>query len=63
MLAGLIHRWINAYKTHKGTAAGEAAHITDLCHQLWSGSAALQVSKGNETSATNAASRNLSEYA
>ena len=34
VLAGLIHRWINAGEAHNGTAAGETAHIANLRHQL-----------------------------
>jgi len=32
VLAGLVHRRINASEAHDGAAAGKAAHITDLRH-------------------------------
>ena len=34
MLAGLVHCRINAGEAYNGAAAGEAAHIPNLCYQL-----------------------------
>lgn len=34
MLARLVYRWINAGKTHDGTAAREAVLIANLGHDL-----------------------------
>ena len=38
MLAGFVHCRIDAGETHDGAAAGETAHVTNLSHQLRSGS-------------------------
>ena len=38
VLAGLVHRRIDAGETHDGAAIGETAHVANLSHQLRSSS-------------------------